>query len=174
MRKKHDIAEKLEKLSKGGSEEGPIILGPKRADAIGERPLIAVGPSGKPISRSMKDLTIPESSFELFTIEVATDPQEEERASQLLGLREDPKVKVQFTVLKDPSSVEFEEMKGENLKLVKSYLPIYGNELLKGSVLISHQGDYTFSIASHDLKISDLLRLFEYALECAWRYELKV
>lgn len=173
MRKKHDIAEKLEKLSKSGSEDGPIILGPKKADAIEERPGVATGPSGKPISSSIKDLTIPESAFELFTIEVTTDPREQERASQLLGLREDPRVKVQFTVLKDPSSVEFEDLKSENLKLIKSYLPIYGGEF-DGSVLISHQGDYTFSIASHELKIEDLLRLFEYALECAWRYELKV
>ena len=173
MRKKHDIAEKLEKLSKSESEEGPVILGPKRASGIDEKPKVAVGPSGRPISSSIKDLTIPESSFELFTIEVATDPRETERASQLLGMREDPGVKVQFTVLKDQNAKEFEEMKNEKLKPIKSYLPIYGGEF-DGAVLTSHQGDYTFSIASRNLKISDLLRLFEYALECAWKYELKV
>jgi hypothetical protein len=172
MRKKHDIAEKLEKLSKDGSEDDLVILGPKKASGIEEKPKVAVGPSGKPISSSIKDLTIPESAFELFTLELATDPQEKERASQLLGLREDPDAKVQFTVLKDPDSKEFEDIKSENLKLIKSYLPIYGGEF-DGSVLISHQGDYTFSIASRELKISDLLRLFEYALESAWKYELK-
>ena len=172
MRKKKDIAEKLEKLSK---EEGTTlpVFSAKKASEIKERPKVVTRHSGKPIPQSIKDLTIPESAFELFTIEVTTDPREEKRAAQLLGLREEPGVKVKLTVLKDTDSIEFEELKSENLRLVKSYLPIYGCTFPYGAVLTSHQGDYTFSMASHDVKIEELLRLFEYALECAWEHELK-
>jgi hypothetical protein len=173
MRKKNEIAEKLEKLSRKEGSTLPAFRA-KRADEIEEKPAARTGPSGKPVPQSIKDLTIPESAFELFTIEVTTDPREEKRATQLLGLREEPGVKVQFTVLKDADSKEFEELKSENLQPVKSYLPIYGYKFLEGVVLISHQGDYTFSMASHDMKIEELLRLFEYALECAWKYELEV
>jgi len=171
MSKKHAISEKLEKLR---MEEGTAlsILSPKRASDIKVQPRAVKGPSGKPIPGSIKDLTIPESAFELFTIEVTTDPGERKMATQLLGLREDPKVKVKLTVLEDKESIEFEGLKSENLRLVKSYLPIYGQEFPGGAVLISHQGTYTFSMASHDMKIEDLLRMFEYAIECAWKYEL--
>ena len=172
MRKKNDIAEKLEKLSNGEGTTLPDFSA-KKASEIEEQPKDVIGPSGKPIPQSIKDLTIPESAFELFTIEVTTDPREGKMASQLLGLREDPKAKVKLTVLKDEDSLEFEDLKSENLRLVKSYFPIYGNKSSHGAVLISHQGDYTFSMASHDMKIEELLRLFEYSLECAWKYELK-
>jgi hypothetical protein len=172
MRKKNDIAEKLEKLSR---EEGTVLpaFSAKKASEITEQPKAVIGPSGKPIPGSIKDLTIPESAFELFTIEVATDPNEGKMAAQLLGLREEPGAKVKLTVLKDADSLEFEELKSENLRPIKSYLPIYGHKFPYGALLISHQGDYTFSMASRDMKIEELLRLFEYGLECAWKYELK-
>lgn len=173
MRKKSDIAEKLEKLSNG---EGNNLstLSPKKADEIREKQLERVGPSGKPVPSSIKDLTIPESAFELFTVEVTTDPSEEMKATQLLGLRDDPKSKVMFTVLKDVDSRELEGLKSEKLQGIKSYLPMFGRKFHNGAILVSHQGDYTFSMASRDIKIEDLVRLFEYALECAWNYELKV
>jgi hypothetical protein len=173
MRKKNDIAEKLEKLRREAGITLPVFS-TKKASEIKERPKVLKGPTGKPIPQSIKDLTIPESAFELFTIEVTTDPHEERRAMQLLGLREDPGVKAKLTVLKDKDSIEFEGLKSENLRLIKSYLPIYGQKFPYGSVLISHQGNYTFSMASHDIEIEELLRLFEYAIECAWEYELGV
>lgn len=171
MRKKVDIAEKLERLSK---EEGvaPPAFSPKRAGEIEEKPL--VGPTGLPIPSSVKDLTIPESTFELFTIEVTTDPSEKERATQLLGLREDPRVKVVWTVLKDVDSKEFEVLKSEKLLRIRSYVPMYGKKFHSGGLLVSHQRDYTFSMASHDMKIEELVRLFEHGLENAGKYELKV
>jgi hypothetical protein len=171
MRKKVDIAEKLERLSK---EEGvtSLAFNPKRAVEIEEKPL--VGPTGLPIPSSIKDLTIPESAFELFTLEVTTDPSEKERASQLLGLREDPRAKVMWTVVKDADSKEFETLKSEKLVRIRSYPSMYGREVHGGALLVSHQGGYTFSMASRDIKIKELVRLFEYGLECTWKYELKV
>lgn len=170
MRKKIDIAEKLERLSK---EEGATLpaFSPKRAGEIEEKTLI--GPTGLPYPSSIKELAIPESSFDLFTVEVTTDPSEGERATQLLGLREDPRVKVQWAVLKDVASKEFEGLKAEKLVRIKSYIPMYGREIRGGALLVSHQGDYTFSMASHDMKIEDLVDFFIYGLENAKKYELK-
>jgi hypothetical protein len=170
MRKKIDIAEKLDKLSKEVGKTLPAFK--KQAKAADEKPREKIALSGKPYPLSIKNLIIPESSMELFTKEVTLDPREEVKASQLCGMRDDPRIKVQFTVLKDKNEKEFEDLKSENFKLVKSYLPMYGHEFSGGAMLLLHQGDYTFSMASHELKIEKLIRLFEYALENAWKYEL--
>lgn len=156
MRKKLDIAEKLTKLSEE-NEELKVTKPP-----IQPRPL------------SIMDLVIPASAYELFSIEIAFDSREKEKVTQLLSLRENPEVKLKWTVFRDQDMKEFDWFKGEGLVQIRDDPPIYGREIDEGALVASHIGGYTFSMASYDLKTNDLEELFIFGLNNARKYDLKV
>lgn len=196
MRKKLDIAEKLKKLSEGKKEKPPIFK-PRKVGEIEEGvkkkgveeskerlykvkgrkeepPTRVTKPPIQPKPLSIKDLAIPASAYELFSIEIALDPTGKEKVMQLLSLRENPEVKLKWTVFRDPYMKEFDWLKREGLVQIRDDPLIYGREFDEGTLVASHIGDYTFSMGSYDLKTERLVELFIFGLNNARKYDLKV
>jgi hypothetical protein len=171
MRKKLDMAEKLKKLSKEGL---PIFKPKKASDIEGREKEPPAGATGFPLAlSSIRDLAIPESSYEMFSIEVAFDSAEKEKLMQLLALRENPEIKVKWTVLRDEDVRQFDWMKKEGLSQIRADPPVFARDFFEGALVACHIGDYTFSMAGHGIKVEELVELFISGLENAEKYELK-
>lgn len=171
MRKKLDMAEKLRKLTKEGL---PIFKPKKTSDIEEQKKELPAGAAGFPLAlSSIRDLAIPESSYEMFSIEIAFDSAEKEKIMQLLALRENPEIKVKWTVLRDEDVRQFDWMKREGLAQIRAEPPVFAREFFDGALVASHMGDYTFSMAGNGIKVEELVELFISGLENAEKYDLK-
>lgn len=159
MYKKLDIEEKVKQLLEEKRDDSPILK-PRNAEKIKEtKPLLWPG------QLSIKDLAIPVSVDELFSMEITVDFTETEELIQLLSLRENPEVKLKWTVQRDPYMEELDWLKKQGLVQARNDLPVYSRELDEGTLIVSHIGDYTFSFASYDLKIDKMLEIFTSLIE---------
>lgn len=169
MRKKTDMARKLERLL--GKREGlfpepaePAAINeeapsaPEPAEIKEEAPPIEK-PTARPAHLPIGKLAIPDSAYELFSIEAAVDPTGN-RVTQLLGLRDDPKVRVKWTVIRDAEQKEFDWLRIAGLTLIRSDRSIYGRKLEDGALVVSHADGYTFSMASRSMELEELVELF--------------